>query len=256
MLKFAKGNTLDREKLTVERENNKKKTQSMAARFGANDEMEEDQHQQVATSLPELNLGQYTDAGRQFIHGMRATSKTIVNLSREYSRHIVDIEKIVQIREQNKKLHEQCLFKDKKIKEQMITIQMLRDESREHDQMIAEETECLVHERNQLESERARETRDNETAAKRRKVEAAELKIKAEKALEEMKLELDKQYQDYKKNLEFDVKNQRAIEDERLVELEARMAHFLKSSKPANNNFKIKRRNYESPRNILRMAKG
>jgi chromosome segregation ATPase len=170
---------------------------------------------------PELNLGEYTQAAESTVHSMRVAHHAIKNLAEQYMRHITEIEEIARIRRTCATLAEQNKHKDKKIKDQKITIRTLQDERHEQEEGLVAEEQRLSDERIRLEKEIDKLAKDKETATKRHIMQEAELKNKLDKELQKLKSEQEQKFNDRKNALEVEQQKQKQTMEMRLAELES-----------------------------------
>jgi chromosome segregation ATPase len=168
-----------------------------------------------------LSLGPHTQATSEVIQHMSETYQAFRTLSDSYKKHMRDIQEIPKIQERCIELEKQCEDMKEHIKRQKITIDTLKEMSREREDDVKQYIADIKKEREGLEAEKKKFDRQKENVEKRIKVQEAEEKKRQDKELEKLKTEQDNQYENLKEMLEQGVKKREDEIKKRLTDLEA-----------------------------------
>ncbi|KAF8847043.1 hypothetical protein BDZ45DRAFT_682127 [Acephala macrosclerotiorum] len=148
----------------------------------------------ISDDQSNFNLLPYTSALWQATQAIEAAQKKVENVNDLYIAHAKEIEKVPEVHRRLAKLYDECVYKDRRIKQQKNTIVELQLESKDKEADLAKRKAELEEDAEKLRVEKEEQVKKAQKAEKSIDIRKAELKHKMQKELADLKEEQDKDY--------------------------------------------------------------
>ncbi|CZR66413.1 uncharacterized protein PAC_16314 [Phialocephala subalpina] len=160
----------------------------------ANDQENNHSTTAISDDQSNFNLLPYTSALWRATQAFAAAQKEVENVNDLYIAHAKEIEKVPEVHRRLAKLYDECVYKDRRIKQQKNTIAELQLESKDKEADLAKRRAKLEEDAEKLGAEKEEQVKKAQKAEKSMDVRKAELKHNMEKELADLKEEQDKNY--------------------------------------------------------------